>query len=80
MPRAEFEPTIPVFEKSAIGTSCILRLIVKMCDRFLQKRINVNFCVKFGGGGDASDTCAVLSIGSRKLMTNFSIETGGILM
>jgi uncharacterized metal-binding protein len=36
-----------------------LRLVAKMRDRFLEKRINITFCVKLGK--NASDTCAVLS-------------------
>jgi hypothetical protein len=39
--------------------SVLLRLVTKRNDRFLEQRINVKFCVKFGK--NASDTCALHS-------------------
>jgi hypothetical protein len=36
-----------------------LRLVAKTTDRFLEKRINIKFCVKLGKV--EKDTCAMLS-------------------
>jgi hypothetical protein len=36
-----------------------LGLVVKTCDRFLEQRMHIKFCVKLKK--NASDTCAVLS-------------------
>jgi len=36
-----------------------LRLVAKMSDQFLEKRINIKFCVKLGK--NARDTCVMLA-------------------
>jgi hypothetical protein len=46
-----------------------VRLVANMSDRFLQQRINNEFCVKLGK--NESDTCAMLSILSQKQTINF---------
>jgi hypothetical protein len=40
-------------------TCVFLRLVAKMSDWFLEQRINIKFCVKFGK--NATEICAVLS-------------------
>jgi hypothetical protein len=56
----DFNALTPVVWKLWHGKNmCILHLIAKMNDWFLEQHTNIKFCVKLGK--NASDTCAVLS-------------------
>jgi hypothetical protein len=53
-----------------------LRLVAKMSDRFLEKRIIIKFCVKLGK--NASYTCAMLSEACGDKIRKFVVFLRGI--
>jgi hypothetical protein len=48
------------FNACGAGKKCLYVLVQKMSDGFLEKGINMRFCVELGK--NESDTCAVLSM------------------